>query len=80
MATPKRKTTKRATKTTTQKRRGAGKRELVENRAGDFYARRTGSGQFTEMDQRGRSLSADRRKKAKTTAKRGQGDRGDRKR
>jgi hypothetical protein len=80
MATPKRKTTKRATKATTQKRRGTGKRELVANRAGDFYARRTGSGQFKEMDQRGRSLSADRRKKAKTTAKRGQGDRGDRKR
>jgi hypothetical protein len=80
MATPKRNTTKRASKAIGRKRRGTGKRELVKNQAGEFFARRTGSGRFKEMDERGRSLAADRRRKAKTTAKRGQGDRGDRSR
>jgi hypothetical protein len=79
MATPKRKTVKRATKAMSRKRRGAGKRELVKNQAGDFFARRTRGGQFKEMDELGRSLTQDRKRKAKTTAKRGQGDRGDRK-
>jgi hypothetical protein len=80
MATPKRKTTKRVTKAMSRKRRGTGKRELVKNQAGDFFARRTATGRFKEMDQRGRSLPQDRRRKAKTTVKSGQGDRGDRKR
>jgi hypothetical protein len=81
MATPKRKGLKRATETTaSRKRRGTGKRELVKNQAGDFFARRTASGQFKELDERGRSLTQDRKRRAKTTAKRGQGDRGDRKR
>lgn len=80
MATPKRKTVKRATKAMSRKRRGTGKRELVKTQAGDFFARRTKGGQFREMDERGRSLSQDRRKKATTTVKAGQGDRGDRKR
>jgi hypothetical protein len=42
------------------------------------YVRRNAGGQFKESDDVGRSLSADRRTKAKTKAKRGQGDRGDR--
>ena len=63
-----------------RKRRGTGKRELVKNQAGDFFARRTGGGQFKDMDARGRSLSQDRRTKAKATAKSGRGDRGDRRR
>ena len=50
----------------------------------DFLARPERSppavGQFKESDDVGRSLSSDRRKKAKTTAKPGQGDKGDRKR
>jgi hypothetical protein len=79
MATPKRKTTKRATKATSRKRR-TGSRELGQYKAGDFFARRTTGGRFREMDERGRSLSQDRRRKAKTTARSGQGDRGDRKR
>ena len=45
-----------------------------------FFARRTGASRFKEMDERGRSLSQDRRRRAKTTAKPGRGDRGDRKR
>ena len=62
-------TKKVSAKKTGAKKRGSGKRELIENRAGAFYGRRTGSGQFSEMDERGRSLAADRRKKAKTIAK-----------
>ena len=62
-----------------RKRRGTGKRELVKKQAGDFFARR-GTGQFKEMDARGRSLSQDRRRTAQTPAKTGQGDRGDRRR
>lgn len=57
--------------------RGSGKRELIENAAGDFYAKRDKDGQFSEMDERGRSLAADRRKSAKTTVKSGYGDQGD---
>jgi hypothetical protein len=57
----------------------APKRELIEPHRGDKrYARRNPEGQFKEMDAVGRSLSQDRRTKAKTVAKPGQGDRGDR--
>jgi hypothetical protein len=59
-------------------KRGSGKRELVKNAAGDFFARRTAGGQFKEMDERGRSLAKDRRTKARTVAPRGRGDKGDR--
>ncbi|MCA1581508.1 MAG: hypothetical protein LC796_08975 [Acidobacteria bacterium] len=45
---------------------------------GNFFAHRDGEGQFTEMDEMGRSLAADRRKKAKTKVASGHGDRGDR--
>jgi hypothetical protein len=58
----------------------AAKRELIEPTPGDKrYVRRDAEGQFKEVDDVGRSLSADRKRKAKTTAKPGQGDRGDRK-
>ena len=60
------------------KKRAAGKRDLVKSRAGKFYAKRTAKGRFKEMDQVGRSLAADRRKKAKRKAKSGHGDTGDR--
>jgi hypothetical protein len=78
-ATLERKGPKRATKSMSRKRRGSGKRELVKNQASDFFARRTGGGQFKELDRRGRSLAQDRRRKAKTTGTPGRGDRGDRK-
>jgi hypothetical protein len=58
----------------------ASKRETIKNRAGTFYGRRDQEGQFKEMDEKGRSLTADRAKKAKTVAKKGQGDKGDQKR
>jgi hypothetical protein len=58
----------------------AAKRELIEPTPGDKrYVRRDADGQFKEVDDVGRSLSADRKRKAKTIAKPGQGDRGDRK-
>ena len=57
----------------------AGKRELIEPHKGDKrYARRDANGRFTEMDDVGRSLTQDRKRVAKTEAKPGQGDRGDR--
>jgi len=53
---------------------------LIEPTPGDKrYVRRDAAGKFKEVDDVGRSLSADRKRKAKTTAKPGQGDRGDRK-
>ena len=59
---------------------GKGKRELVEPHAGDKrYVRRDAKGQFSEVVDVGASLSQDRKKKAKTVSKPGQGDRGDRK-
>ena len=68
------------TKKNSQATKGSGKRELIKNRAGAFYGRRNASGEFSAMDERGRSLAADRRQKAKTTVKPGEGDRGDQKR
>lgn len=54
------------------------KRELIEPHKGDKrYVRRDSRGRFTESDDVGRSLSMDRRFKAKHKAKHGQGDRGD---
>ena len=58
------------------------KRELIEPKKGDKrYVRRDAEGQFTtSQDNVSRSLSADRRTKAKTIVPKGQGDRGDQKR
>jgi hypothetical protein len=57
------------------------KRELIEPTPGDKrYVRRDDQGRFKEVDDVSRSLSQDRKRKAKTVAKKGQGDRGDRKR
>ena len=55
-------------------------RTLTEPHKGDKrYVRRSKSGQFTEKQVNvGRSLSRDRRSKSKTLAKKGDGDRGDR--
>ncbi|MEO8383152.1 MAG: hypothetical protein ABI779_26075 [Acidobacteriota bacterium] len=56
------------------------KRELIEPHKGDKrYARRDANGRFNEMDDVSRSLSQDQKRDAKTIAKPGQGDRGDRK-
>ncbi len=58
----------------------AGKRELIEPHKGDKrFVRRDDQGRFNESDDVGKSLAQDVRRKAKTVAKKGQGDRGDRK-
>jgi hypothetical protein len=59
-------------------RKATGKRELIAPRGDNRYVRRDAKGRIRESDDVGRSLSADRRRKAKTVAKPGQGDRGDR--
>lgn len=56
------------------------KRELIEPHEGDKrYVRRNERGRFGEQVDVGKSLAADQRTQAKTVAKPGQGDRGDRK-
>jgi hypothetical protein len=55
------------------------KRELIAPRGDKRYIRRDAKGRIKESEDVGRSLSQDRRRKAKTVAKSGQGDRGDRK-
>jgi hypothetical protein len=76
---------KRSTKTKTAKKKSpakkkssASKRELIAPHGDKRYVRRDDQGRFDEVDDVGRSLSADRRKKAKHAAKPGEGDKGDR--
>ena len=57
----------------------ASTRELISPRGDKRYVRRNAKGRFSESDDVGKSLASDRRRKAKTVAKKGQGDRGDRK-
>lgn len=59
-------------------KRKAAKRELINTGADKRFVRRASAGRFKESDDVGKSLARDRRKTAKTKAKRGQGDRGDR--
>jgi hypothetical protein len=57
------------------------KRELINTGSNKLYVRRNKRGtSFKEVEDVGRSLAQDRRRKAKKVAKRGQGDRGDRQR
>jgi hypothetical protein len=51
------------------------KRELISPKGDKRYARRNKKGQFSEQDDVSRSLSRDRRTKAKTRSKKGEGDR-----
>ena len=68
---------KGAAKAKRPRRKVSSRRELVNTGTDKRYVRRSKGGQFKESDDVGRSLSADRRRRAKGTAKRGQGDRGD---
>ena len=61
-------------------RRRSSKRETINTGSDKRFVRRGAGGQFKESDDVGKSLSSDRRRKAKTVSKPGQGDRGDRKR
>ena len=57
----------------------AAKRELIEPNPGDKrYIRRDAKGQIGESVDVGKSLAQDVRKRAKSVAKPGQGDKGDR--
>ena len=56
------------------------KREMIEPNKGDKrYARRDDQGRFTEQVDVGKSSATDQRRQAKTAAKPGYGDKGDRK-
>jgi hypothetical protein len=54
------------------------KRELIKTGTDKRFVRRGTKGQFKASDDVGKSLAADRRTKARTKVKSGQGDRGDR--
>ena len=60
------------------KRKAAAKRELINTGTDKRYARRGAKGKFKESDDVGRSSAKDRKSKARTRTKSGQGDRGDR--
>ena len=54
-------------------------RETIDTGNDKRYVRRDDKGQFKDVTDVGKSLAADRRTKAKTAVKKGDGDRGDRK-
>lgn len=54
------------------------KRQLIDTGTDKRYVRRDDHGRFKESDDVGRSHAADLRQHSNTTAKPGQGDRGDR--
>ena len=60
-------------------KRSSRKRELIDTGTDKRYVRRDKEGRFKESDDVGKSLSQDQKRQAKTVAKPGQGDRGDRK-
>ncbi len=63
----------------TAKKHSTSKRELIDTGTDKRYVKRTAKGRFKESDDVGLSLSADRRKTAKTNTESGFGDQGDRK-
>ena len=85
MAKAAKKTAKKAARKAARKTAGksvkrarpAGQRDLIRHGSRSAYAKRTAEGEFAELDDVGRSQKADRRVKAKTTAKAGFGDQGD---
>ena len=78
MAASKRTAARKKTARKKTARRKAAKRELINTGTNKLYVRRNPRGtSFKEVKDVGRSLAQDRRRKAKTVAKRGQGDQGD---
>jgi hypothetical protein len=59
-------------------RKGSGRRDTVKTKRATSYAQRNRRGQFTDLVEKGTSLSRDRKRKAKTPVKSGYGHRGDR--
>ncbi len=81
MAAKKKAAKKKVAKKKVAKKRVARKRELIDTGHSKLYVRRNALGtSFKEVEDVGRSLAQDRRRKAKTVARRGQGDKGDRRR
>ena len=68
----------RAAEACAMAKKSAAKRELINTGTDKRYVRRDEKGQFKESDDLRRSSAADPRREASTTAKKGQGDRGDR--
>lgn len=54
-------------------------RELIDTGRSKRFVRRDAAGQFDDVSEVGRSLSQDRRRKAKRVVRSGEGDRGDQK-
>jgi hypothetical protein len=69
---------KRVAAKKTTRRTKAARRELINTGTDKRYVRRGAKGRFKESDDVSRSLSADRRRKAKRKGSSGQGDKGDR--
>jgi hypothetical protein len=69
---------KKAAAKKSAERKKAAKRELIDTRRDKRYVRHRAKGRFKESDDVGKSLAQDRRTKAKTKVKIGQGDKGDR--
>jgi len=61
-----------------EKKKSHSGRELIDTGTDKRFVRRNDDGTFKESDDVGRSLAQDVRQHAKTKAKKGQGDRGDR--
>ena len=53
-------------------------RELIDTGTDKRFVRHDSKGRFKESDDVGRSLAADRRQRARSRSKKGEGDRGDR--
>lgn len=58
-------------------KKSSGKRELIAPRGDKRYIKRDAKGRITESDDQGRSLSQDRKRKAKKKVSSGYGDQGD---
>jgi hypothetical protein len=61
-------------------KKGSSKREMIDTGRNKSYVRRDEKGRFDEVDDMGRSLAQDVKRRAKKEVPSGQGDRGDRKR
>jgi hypothetical protein len=74
---PSKRTARKTGARKTTRRKTAAKRTLIAPKGDKRYVRRNARGQFKESDDVGRSLSQDRRRRAKRKAPKGQRDRGD---
>ena len=65
-------------RTSKAKRTSTTKRDLVRRPGASGYAKRTSTGRFKDVDDVGRSQSADKPRRAKKQVRSGYGDQGDR--